>query len=87
MARGSGSTRSEVGRVFKLLRRSGEIGVPTIGARAFLARYAEELALSQSVRSNVEEMLEEVDQSPEVSGTLGARPRRCPDLPRFRAIR
>ncbi|MCI4358396.1 MAG: hypothetical protein L3J95_03165 [Thermoplasmata archaeon] len=68
MARGAGASRSEVGRVFKLLRRSGGIGVPTIAARAFLARYAEELALSQTVRSSVEEMLEEVDQSPEVSG-------------------
>lgn len=68
VARGAGASRSEVGRVFKLLRRTIEIGVPTIGAKAFLTRYAEELALSQSVRSTVEAMLEEVDQSPEVSG-------------------
>ncbi|HEV2165400.1 MAG TPA: hypothetical protein VGS23_00250 [Thermoplasmata archaeon] len=68
VSRSTGASRSEVGRVFKLLRRTGEIGIPIIGARAFLARYAEELALSQAVRSNVEEMLEKVDQTPEVSG-------------------
>ncbi len=68
IAKGSGANRSEVGRVFKLLRRSGRVGVPAVGARSFLARYAEELALSQTVRSSVEDMLEEVDQTPEVSG-------------------
>lgn len=68
VAKGTGTRRSDVGRVFKLLRRSLESPIPTVSARSFLARYAEELALSHQVRSTVEEMLSEVDRSPEVSG-------------------
>lgn len=68
VAKASGARRSEVGRVFKLLRRGVDGTIPSVGARAFLARYAEELALSQHVRSSVEGMLEEVNRSPELSG-------------------
>lgn len=68
ISRGAEARRSEVGRVVKLLRRSGEIRIPPVAAKAFLTRYAEELALSHTVRSNVEAMLEEIDSRPEVSG-------------------
>ncbi|MCI4349238.1 MAG: transcription initiation factor IIB family protein [Thermoplasmata archaeon] len=68
IARGASARRSEVGRVFKLLRRGLERPIPSVGARAFLARYAEELALSHHVRSTVEAMLEEVDHDPGLSG-------------------
>jgi len=68
IARGSGARRSEVGRVFKLLRRGLDQPIPSVAARAFLSRYAEELALSHRVRASVEAMLEKVDQDPELSG-------------------
>jgi transcription initiation factor TFIIB len=68
ISKGTGAKRSDVGRVFKLLRRGLEAPIPTVNARSFLVRYAEELALSQHVRSSVEEMLDEVDRSPEISG-------------------
>jgi transcription initiation factor TFIIB len=68
VARAAEARRSDVGRVIKLLRRSGEVAIPPFGAKAFLTRYAEELALSHTVRSNVEAMLEAVDDRPELSG-------------------
>ncbi|HEV2231499.1 MAG TPA: TFIIB-type zinc ribbon-containing protein [Thermoplasmata archaeon] len=68
VAKGAAAERSEVGRVFKLLRRGADLKIPSVGTRAFLIRYAEELALSHQVRSTVEEMLEEVSTSPELSG-------------------
>ena len=63
-----GTRRSEVGRAFKVIQRGGAAEIPSIGTRSFLARYADELALSPSVRSSVEEMLEEAHRSPELSG-------------------
>jgi transcription initiation factor TFIIB len=68
VAKGLGARRSEVGRAFKVVQRGVDIPIPSIGTRAFLARYAEELALSAHVRSNVEEMLTEAYRSPELSG-------------------
>lgn len=63
-----GARRSEVGRAFKVVHRGVELPIPSVGTRAFLERYAEELALSSSVRSSVAEMLDEASQSPELSG-------------------
>jgi transcription initiation factor TFIIB len=63
-----GARRSEVGRVFKILQRGLDTAMPSVGARAFLARYAEELALSHAVRANVEEMLDDLNRRPEISG-------------------
>lgn len=63
-----GARRSEVGRAFKVVQRGVPTEIPSLGSRAFLARYAEELALSPTVRSTVEEMLAEARQSPELSG-------------------
>jgi transcription initiation factor TFIIB len=63
-----GGRRSEVGRTFKVIQRGSGLTIPGIGTRAFLARYAEELALSPRVRSNVEGMLEEARQDAELSG-------------------
>ncbi len=60
--------RTDVGRAFKVLQRGAILRVPSIGMRGFLARYAEELALSPSVRSTVEEMLDEAQKNPELSG-------------------
>jgi transcription initiation factor TFIIB len=68
VAQAAGARRSEVGRAFKVIRRGISTPVPSVGTKAFLARYAEELALSATVRSNVESMLDEAYQNPELSG-------------------
>ena len=68
VAKASSARRSEVGRVFKILQRGLDGAMPSVGPRAFLARFAEELALSHTVRTNVEEMLEELNRRPEISG-------------------
>jgi len=68
VGRALGARRSEIGRAFKVVQRGGVTTVPSVGARAFLARYAEELALSPTVRSTVEEMIDEAHASPELSG-------------------
>jgi transcription initiation factor TFIIB len=68
VARAVSARRSEVGRAFKVVQRGVDIQIPSIGTRAFLARYAEELALSAHVRSNVESMLDEANRNPELSG-------------------
>lgn len=68
IARGAGARRAEVGRAFKVVQRSVAHPMPATGTRAFLHRYAEELALSGPVRSSVEAMLDEAYQSPELSG-------------------
>jgi transcription initiation factor TFIIB len=68
VAKVSGARRSEVGRAFKVLYRGVGLASPAIGPRAFLARYAEELALSGRVRSAVEQMIETAQQNPELSG-------------------
>jgi transcription initiation factor TFIIB len=60
--------RSEVGRTFKMVHRGARLEIPSIGTRAFLARYAQELALSSEVRSTVEGMLEATREDPELSG-------------------
>lgn len=60
--------RAEVGRAFKVIHHGLALAAPTVGARAFLSRYAEELALSSRIRSHVEAMLEEAQNDPEVSG-------------------
>jgi transcription initiation factor TFIIB len=60
--------RSEVGRTFKVIQRGAGLLVPSVGTKAFLARYAEELALSSKVRSTVEAMLDETRDDPELSG-------------------
>jgi transcription initiation factor TFIIB len=62
------SSRTDVGRAFKVVQRGADLHVPSVGMRGFLARYAEELALSSPVRSTVEEMLQEVQRNPELSG-------------------
>ncbi len=68
IAKAVGARRAEVGRAFKVLHRGLGVQAPSITTRAFLARYAEELALSSRVRSTVEGMLEEAQQDPELSG-------------------
>jgi transcription initiation factor TFIIB len=68
IAKACGARRSEVGRAFKVIQRGLDQPIPSVGSRAFLARYAEELALSQPVRSTVESMLETAHQDPELSG-------------------
>jgi len=60
--------RSEVGRTFKVIQRGIGLIVPSVGTKAFLQRYAEELALSPRVRSAVESMLDETRDDPELSG-------------------
>jgi transcription initiation factor TFIIB len=60
--------RSEVGRTFKVIHRGTGLIVPSVGTRAFLARYAEQLALSPRVRSTVESMLDATRDDPELSG-------------------
>jgi transcription initiation factor TFIIB len=60
--------RSEVGRTFKVIQRGTGLAVPSVGTKAFLGRYAQELALSPWVRSNVEAMLDEARDDPELSG-------------------
>jgi transcription initiation factor TFIIIB Brf1 subunit/transcription initiation factor TFIIB len=51
-----------------MIQRHGVITVPGVGTRAFLTRYAQELALSPQVRSTVESMLETARQDAELSG-------------------
>jgi len=60
--------RSEVGRTFKVIQRGTGLSVPGVGTKAFLGRYAQELALSPWVRSTVEAMLDEARDDPELSG-------------------
>jgi transcription initiation factor TFIIB len=68
VAKALGARRSEIGRAFKVVHRGCDTPVPSLGARAFLARYAEELALSPRVRSTVESMIERANENPELSG-------------------
>jgi transcription initiation factor TFIIB len=68
VAKSLGARRSEVGRAFKVACRGRASAVPAIDPRAYLARYAEELALSARIRASVESMLQEAEGSPEVSG-------------------
>jgi transcription initiation factor TFIIB len=63
-----GARRSEVGRAFKVACRGMGTAVPSVDPRVYLARYAQELALSPQIRSSVESMLKEAETSPEVSG-------------------
>jgi len=63
-----GSHRSEVGRTFKVLQRGSGLTIPGVGSKAFLGRYAEQLALSPRVRSTVEAMLDKAREDPELSG-------------------
>jgi len=63
-----GGRRSEVGRTFKMVQRSGVVAVPGVGSKAFLTRYAQELALSPRVRSTVESMLDSARDDAELSG-------------------
>ncbi len=60
--------RSEVGRTFKMIHRGAGLPIPGVGTKAFLARYAQELALSSEVRSTVESMLDLTREDPELSG-------------------
>ena len=60
--------RSEVGRTFKMIHRGTRLPIPGVGTKAFLARYAQELALSSEVRAAVEGMLEASREDPELSG-------------------
>ncbi len=60
--------RSEVGRTFKMIQRGAHIPIPGVGTKAFLARYAQELALSSDVRTTVETMLDSTREDPELSG-------------------
>ena len=60
--------RSEVGRTFKMIQRGANIPIPGVGTKAFLARYAQELALSSEVRTTVETMLDATREDPELSG-------------------
>lgn len=68
VSRAVNARRSEVGRAFKVLHRGLGVITPAVSAHAFLSRYAEELALSRSVRSTVEELLEVAEKDPELSG-------------------
>jgi transcription initiation factor TFIIB len=68
VSKGVGARRAEVGRAFKVMQRGLSLQAPTVSTKAFLARYAEELALSSKVRANVEAMLEESQNDPELSG-------------------
>jgi transcription initiation factor TFIIB len=68
VAKAVGARRAEVGRAFKVLHRGLGVAAPSVNTRAFLARYAEELALSSRVRANVEAMLESTQNDPELSG-------------------
>ena len=63
-----GAKRSEVGRTFKVVHRGSGLAIPGIGTKAFLTRYAQELALSPRVRSTVESMLDKARDDPELSG-------------------
>lgn len=68
VADAAGASRTDVGRAFKVLSRAAILRIPSIGMKGFLARYAEELALSPLVRSTVEAMLDEAHKNPELSG-------------------
>ena len=68
VARAVGARRAEVGRAFKVIHRGLTLTAPSVSTRAFLTRYAEELALSPRVKSTVESMLEEAQNDPEISG-------------------
>ncbi|MGB6501483.1 MAG: transcription initiation factor IIB family protein [Thermoplasmata archaeon] len=63
-----GGRRSDVGRTFKMVQRCGVVTVPGVGTKAFLTRYAQELALSPKVRSTVEGMLDTARDDAELSG-------------------
>jgi transcription initiation factor TFIIB len=63
-----GTHRSEVGRTFKVVQRGSGLTIPGVGTKAFLGRYAEQLALSPRVRSTVEAMLDRAREDPELSG-------------------
>ena len=63
-----GAHRSEVGRTFKVVQRGAGLTIPGVGTKAFLGRYAEQLALSPRVRSTVESMLDKAREDPELSG-------------------
>jgi transcription initiation factor TFIIB len=63
-----GAKRSEVGRTFKVVHRGSGLSIPGVGSKAFLTRYAQELALSPRVRSTVEAMLDQAREDPELSG-------------------
>jgi len=63
-----GAKCSEVGRTFKVIQRGSGLSIPGVGTKAFLTRYAQELALSPRVRSTVEAMLNDARDDPELSG-------------------
>lgn len=63
-----GGRRSEIGRTFKMVHRSGVVSVPSVGTKAFLTRYAQELALSPKVRATVDSMLDTARDDAELSG-------------------
>ena len=68
VANAVGAKRSEVGRTFKVVQRGSGLAIPGVGTKAFLTRYAQELALSPRVRSTVEAMLDQARDDPELSG-------------------
>jgi len=68
VAEAAGTRRSDVGRTFKVVQRGSGLPIPGVGTKAFLARYAQELALSPRVRSTVETMLDQAREDPELSG-------------------
>jgi len=68
VANAVGAKRSEVGRTFKVVQRGSGLSIPGVGTKAFLARYAQELALSPRVRTTVESMLDQARDDPELSG-------------------
>ncbi len=63
-----GARRSEVGRTFKMIQRGTSATIPGVGTKAFLGRFAQELALSPKVRSTVESMLDTAREDPQLSG-------------------
>ena len=63
-----GTRRSEVGRTFKMIQRGARLSIPGVGTKAFLGRFAQELALSPRVRSTVEAMLDTAREDPQLSG-------------------
>ncbi|HXQ78780.1 MAG TPA: transcription initiation factor IIB family protein [Thermoplasmata archaeon] len=68
VAQAVGTRRSDVGRTFKVVQRGAGLPIPGVGTKAFLTRYAQELALSPRVRSTVETMLDQAREDPELSG-------------------
>ena len=68
VAQAVGTRRSDVGRTFKVVQRGAGLPIPGVGTKAFLTRYAQELALSPRVRSTVEAMLDQAREDPELSG-------------------